>query len=90
MAKNIKLAISLDEELLKRTDKAAEQRFMTRSGLIATALGDYLLQDEIRRAVVSLAVAMHKIADNGKIDKDTKEQLKQFEAIAKVINSGGF
>ena len=86
----IKLSISIDDELLKRADEAADRNFMTRSGIIQVALNQYLLQDDIMRSVKSMATSMRKIADTGKVDKETMQSLQELEAFAKIVSAGGF
>lgn len=86
----IKVNISIDDELLKRADEAADRNFMTRSGIIQVALNQYLLQDDITRSVKSMAVSMRKIADTGKVDKETLETLQELEMFAKIVTAGGF
>lgn len=86
----VKLSISIDDELLKRADEAADRNFMTRSGIIQVALNQYLLQDDVTRAIKSMAVSMRKIADTGTVDKETLEDLQELEAFAKIVTAGGF
>ena len=49
MANTVKTAISLDRELFERAEALAGTLELTRSGLVALALGDFLRRHESRR-----------------------------------------
>ncbi len=82
---NVKVGITLDDALLQRVDAYADANYMSRSGLISLALTQYLNQVEATLAIKEMAVCMRKIADNGKIDHDTMEQLEDFERLSKML-----
>ena len=86
----IKVNISIDEELLKRADEAADRNFMTRSGIIQVSLNQYLLQEDITRSIKSMAISMRKIADTGTVDDETMKSLQELETFAKIVTAGGF
>lgn len=82
-----KITISLDDELVKRTDNYADKNYMSRSGLISLSLTQYLNSYDIVDAVKEMAFAMCKIADNGVVDEDTQKQLEDFERLSKMLVS---
>lgn len=83
----MKLQISLNDELLERVDKYADDNYLSRSGLISQALVQFLNQHQYVSAVTDLSVSVRKIADTGKVDTETLEQIKDFERLVAVLNS---
>lgn len=83
-----KVQISIDDDLLHRADMYADSNYMSRSGLITLCLAQYLNSNDVIRAVQDMAVSMRKIADTGKIDHETMEELEEFERICKVLVNG--
>lgn len=81
----MKINISLDDELVKRIEDYADRNYMSRSGCISFACTQFLNQADAVRAVKDLSVSMRKIADTGKIDKETLGQLEDFERIANML-----
>lgn len=81
----MKIGITMNDELVKRMDNYAENNYMTRSGLIAFALNQYLNSMEITHAVQELALAMRKIADTGSIDEETTKKLEDFERFSNLL-----
>lgn len=80
-----KINISIDDNLLERLDKVAYSSYMSRSGLIAMACVQYINSNEVIAAVKDLSVSMRKIADTGKVDSETLEQLEDLERICKIL-----
>lgn len=80
-----KVQISIDDSLLDRIDNYADNNYLTRSGLITLATNQYLNSAEVITAIKDMSVSMRKIADQGSVDKQTMEQLEDFERIAKVL-----
>ena len=80
-----KVMVSIDDELLNRIDNYADSNYMSRSGLLALAACQYLNANEVMLLVKDMSLAMRKIADTGKIDHETKEQLEEFERISKIL-----
>lgn len=83
----MKLQISLNDELLERVDKYADDNYLSRSGLISQALVQFLNQHQYVSAVTDLSVSVRKIADTGKVDAETLEQIKDFERLVAVLNT---
>lgn len=82
----MKLQISLNDDLLVRADKYAEENYLSRSGLISQALTQYLNQNEFIGAVKELSVNVKKIADTGVCDDETRQQLEDFERVVNVLS----
>lgn len=81
----MKVQITLDDELMERIDCYADENYMSRSGFISLACTQFLNASDVTNAVKEIALAMRKIADSGKIDHETKEQLEDFERVARLI-----
>lgn len=81
----MKVNISFDDELIARIDNYSDRNYMTRSGFISFACTQLLAAEEVKYAIKDLSIAMRKIADTGKIDDESKQQLEDFERIVKVI-----
>lgn len=83
----MKANISLDDELMGRIDEYAAANFMTRSGFISFACNQYLNELAVSKALSDMALSMRKIADSGKVDAQTMQELKQFEKIVEMISA---
>lgn len=81
----MKVQITLDDDLIKRIDNYADENYMSRSGLLSLAVTQYLNTADVTKAIKDMALSMRKIADTGKIDHETKEQLEDFERVAKML-----
>lgn len=81
----MKVQITCDDELMKRVDAFADENYMSRSGLFALAVTQYINAQEVTQAIKDMAVAMKKIADTGKVDHETMEQLEDFERLSKML-----
>jgi metal-responsive CopG/Arc/MetJ family transcriptional regulator len=84
----MKVNITLDDDLMKRIDDYADRNYMSRSGLMSLAATQYLNTNEMTLAIKDMAVSMRKIADTGKIDHETMEQLEDFERLAQMLTTG--
>lgn len=84
----MKVGITLDDKLLQRIDAYADENYMSRSGLLSLAATQFLNAADVSQAIKNLSLAMRKIADTGKLDHDTIEQLEDFERLAKFITQG--
>ena len=80
-----KVQITLDDELMKRVDTYADENYMSRSGLLSLAATQFLNAADVSRAIKDLSLAMQKIAETGKVDHETMEQLEDFERLAKFL-----
>lgn len=81
----MKVGITLDNNLLARIDMFADENYMSRSGFISLACTQYLNSLELTKAISDIAIAMRKIADTGKVDHETMEQLEDFERLSKML-----
>lgn len=81
----MKVQITLDDALMERIDSYADKNYMSRSGLISFACTQFLNNADVTSAVKDMALCMRKIADTGKIDHETMEQLEDFERFCKII-----
>jgi metal-responsive CopG/Arc/MetJ family transcriptional regulator len=82
----MKVQISINDELLERADNFADENYMSRSGLIAQALNQYLTQAEVAIAVKNMALSLRKIADTGQLDDEAIKQFEDYERIAKMYS----
>lgn len=83
----MKVQITLDDELMKKIDIYADKNYMSRSGLIGFACSQYLISLEVQAAITNMAIAMRKIADEGKVNADVQRELEDFERICKMLIS---
>lgn len=82
----MKVNVTLDDALMKRVDDYADRNYMSRSGLLSLAVTQYLNANEMVLAISDMALSMRKIADTGKIDHETIEQLEDFERLANLLS----
>lgn len=81
----MKVQITLDEELVSRIDKYADENYLSRSGFISLSATQYLNQVEVISAIKNMGLAMRKIADTGSIDHETMEQLEDFHRLSQML-----
>lgn len=79
-----KVQISINDELLKRIDKLAEENYTSRSGIISFACTQFANSKEMITAISSISLSIRKIADSNEIDEESKEKLADFERIAQL------
>lgn len=80
-----KINISINDDLLERLDNYANENYTTRSGLIGTALSEYLNSREVIMLVKNLSLAVGKIAETGNLDDDTMRKLEDFERATRIL-----
>lgn len=80
-----KVQISIDDKLLERIDKYADNNYTSRSGLISLGMAEYLNSREVIGLVKDMSLAVRKIADNSVVDDKTMEQLEDFERTCKML-----
>lgn len=85
-----KVQISIDDDLLARLDAYSDSHYMTRSGVIAYAVNNILLQEEATQLFRNISLAMKKIADTGTITDEQKKELDDFQKLASVLTGGSF
>ena len=81
-----KIGVSLDDDLLARVDKYADENYMSRSGLITFACSQFLNQVEVMGLIKDMSLAMRKIADSGQVDDEVMEQLEDFQRFASILS----
>lgn len=81
----MKVTVTMDDKLMQRVDAYADENYMSRSGLLSLATTQFLNAAEVTKAVTDMALCMRKIADTGKIDHETQEQLEDFERLAQML-----
>ena len=80
-----KVQLSIDENLLDRIDKYADENYMSRSGFFTMASSQFLNQAEVVFAIRDLSLAMQKIAKDKKVDAETLERLEDFERLSRML-----
>ena len=80
-----KVQLSIDENLIDRIDKYADENYMSRSGFFTLAASQFLNQAEVVFAIRDLSLAMQKIAKDKKIDDETLERLEDFERLSRML-----
>lgn len=80
-----KIAISIDDELLAKADCFADEHFTSRSGLIATALVNYLDGQTVIDSIQRMSFALSSIATNGNISEKDRAEIKNFKALAELM-----
>jgi metal-responsive CopG/Arc/MetJ family transcriptional regulator len=81
----MKVNVTLNDDLLAKVDQYADENGMTRSGLIAVALGDYLSARELTSAIKSIAFTMQDIASKGEVDEEAQKQLDDFQRLVNLL-----
>lgn len=85
-ARATKVNISINDELLERADSFCEKNYLSRSGLISLSLSQYLIAQEVNNLLRNMTISMQKIADNGTVDEETMEQLKEMQIICNALS----
>lgn len=80
-----KVQISINDNLLERLDAFADENYTTRSGLISTALTEYLNAREVMMLVKNLSLAVGKISETGNVDEETMRKLEDFDRATKIL-----
>ena len=83
-----KIQISIDDDLLNRLDRYADENYMSRSGLITLASTQFLNSAAVTIALMDMSLAMRKIADTGTVDHETMQQLEDFERLSRMLVGG--
>ena len=80
-----KINISIDDDLLQRTEHLAKQMYLSKSGLISLSLTQFIAQNAMVNAITDLSVTMRKIAEEGQIDEQSRKELEDFERLVKIL-----
>lgn len=81
-----KINITISDELLERCDDFIKDNYLSRSGFFSFSAVQYLNQNQAQKALVDIAVCMRQIAENGKLDKATKDKLEKLEVLCSMLN----
>lgn len=82
----MKFMVSMDDELFERLDNFADRNYITRSGAVTMAVNQFIMADDMRRAICDMAVTMRRIAESNEIDEKSKADLKAFEMLAQMFS----
>lgn len=80
-----KVAISIDDDLLAAADNFADEHYTSRSGLISTALINYLDGQKVIDSIQRMSFALASIATNGNISDKDRDEIKNFKALAELM-----
>lgn len=80
-----KVNISINDDLLSRLDNFADENYTSRSGLITTALTEYLNSREMILLVKNLSLAIGKVAESGEIDDETIKMMEDFNRATSIL-----
>ena len=81
----MKVNITVDDKLMERIDRYAEENYMSRSGLVSFACTQFLNQADVVRAIVNMGICMQKIAETGIVDEETRKELEDIERICRMF-----
>ena len=81
-----KVQISIDDELMKKVDAYVETNYMSRSGFFSSLANTHFQAMQVTDSLKDIALSIRKVADNNKIDKETKKKLDDFERLVKLLN----
>lgn len=81
----MKFQVNMDDELFNKLEEYADSHFITRSGAVAIACNQLIMTDELSKAICSMAVSMHRIAENNVVDEQAKSELRSFMALAELF-----
>lgn len=79
------MQITMDEELIERLSKYADDNFLTKSGLVTIAVAQYLNQNEAVQAVKGIAFSLRKIADSGSVTPEMMKELEDWGRAVQII-----
>ena len=81
----MRATITIDDRLMERIDKFADENYMSRSGLITVACNQYLNQNEVVFVMRNIGSVMKKILDTGKVEPEMIEELNRYTELLKMI-----
>ena len=82
-----KINISINDDLLSKIDRLADENYTSRSGFIAMGMTDYINSREVVSAIKSMSISMAKIASQGNIDEETLKELETFRNLCEVLEN---
>lgn len=82
----MKVQVSLDDELMTKVDAYADKMYLNRSAFISMSCSKFIASMEMQSAIGDMAVTMRRIADNNKIDEQSRKELERFEVLAELFS----
>lgn len=84
MAKE-KVQVTMDTELLQAVDEYCDKHYMNRSWMVSQACLSLVNQQKLIDSISNMSLAVKKAVDTNNFDDETKKQLEEFEALAKMF-----
>lgn len=87
-----KVTITLDTELIDLIDKYSKKNFTSRSGYIAQACSQLIMQTDAFAFMQDMSTISHKLASQSLIDpsdKETQEDFKKLEILVNMLAQKG-
>jgi metal-responsive CopG/Arc/MetJ family transcriptional regulator len=81
-----KFNISMDESLLAKIDKLADENFTSRSGFISMGMNEFVKQKEVVSAITGMADSLSHISQSSVLDDETKKELERFRTLAQYLS----
>lgn len=81
----MKINITIPDELLERVNHFCEDNYLKKSTVFQLGVAQFINQKEAVSALRSMAVALEKIADEGKIDEEAQRELADLQRLCQVI-----
>lgn len=86
----MKVNVSMDDRLAKRMDDYADANYMTRSGLVAVALTQYLNAQETLDVMKQMGIALSKLANKNSVTEADKDELEGYASLLqKLVSCSG-
>lgn len=82
-----KVTFTIDEELLSQVDDYCDVNYLNRSSFICQTVKKEISTYKLIDTLSSVALSMRTIAENGKIDDKTLQQLQEFEVLSRSLLS---
>ena len=82
------VGVSLSPEMNKRLHEFGDAHAMSISSVMKAALKQYMDSEEIKPSLTLLSSAFSKIAETGKLDKETTKQIEAFDTLMKLAGNG--
>ena len=81
----VRVSISIDRDLLRRADDYALHNYLSRSGLVAVALSNYLNAQQMGRAMQEITALLSKLVQEG----GTPDDFAKLEKIENLLEFMG-
>lgn len=83
----VKFSVSINNRVFEKIESVSNELGLNRSAFISLACSDYIAKLESAKYLPALASLMKQISDNKEIDEDTLQQLKDFEAVSRLLGA---